>query len=133
MDPRIIKNDKQHKLAMAELARLMNEDPAAGTPEGDRLELFAMLIENYEKQRYPFARPDPLDAIRFRMEERGLRQKDLAPMLGGANRVSEVLSGKRSLTLAMVRAIHRVLDIPAELLVQEPRATYAVARRRQAG
>ena len=124
MNPRIIKSEQQHREALAEVERLAADDPAMGSPEGDRLELFAKLVEDYEKQKFSFARPDPLSAIRFRMEEQGLRQKDLAPILGGKNRVSEVLSGKRALTLGMVRSLSESLHIPAELLVREPAAPY---------
>ena len=124
MNPRIIKSEQQHREALAEVERLAADDPAMDSPEGDRLELLAKLVEDYEKQIFSFARPDPLSAIRFRMEEQGLRQKDLAPILGGKNRVSEVLSGKRALTLGMVRSLSESLHIPAELLVREPAAPY---------
>lgn len=124
MDPRIIKTEQQHGDVIAEIERLASDDPPMGSPEGDRLELLAKLVEDYEKQRFAFARPDPLSAIRFRMEEQGLRQKDLAVILGGKNRVSEVLSGKRALTLGMVRSLSETLHIPAELLVREPAAQY---------
>ena len=124
MNPRIIKSEQQHREALAEVERLAANDPAMGSAEGDRLELLAKLVEDYEKQKFSFARPDPLSAIRFRMEEQGLRQKDLAPILGGKNRVSEVLSGKRALTLGMVRSLSESLHIPAELLVREPAAPY---------
>lgn len=129
MHPRIIKTEQQHRDAVAEVERLAAEDPLMGSTEGDRLELLAKLVEDYEKQRFAFARPDPLSAIRFRMEEQGLRQKDLAPMLGGKNRVSEVLSGKRALTIGMVRSLSESLHIPAELLVREPAAPYGSNRR----
>ena len=124
MDPRIIKTEQQHLDAIAEVERLAAEDPPLGSADGDRLELLAKLVEDYEKQRFLFMRPDPLSAIRFRMEEQGLRQKDLALILGGKNRVSEVLSGKRALTLGMVRSLSESLHIPAELLVREPVAPY---------
>jgi HTH-type transcriptional regulator/antitoxin HigA len=123
MEPRIIKTEDQYRDYLAEVERLATEDPVPGTPEGDRLELLAKLVEDYEKERFKFDRPDPVDAIRFRMEEQGLRQKDLAPLLGGKNRVSEVLSHKRPLTLAMVRALSDQLRIPAELLIREPEPT----------
>lgn len=128
MQPRIIKTKAQHREALAEVERLVMDDPRLGTPDGDRLELFAKLVEDYEKERFPFARPDALSAIRFRMEERGLRQKDLAPVFGGKNRVSEVLSGKRALTLGMVRSLNYSLGIPTELLVREPELPYRVER-----
>ena len=128
MEPRIIKTKAQHREALAEVERLTIDDPRLGTPAGDKLELLAKLVEDYEKQRFPFARPDALSAIRFRMEERGLRQKDLATALGGKNRVSEVLSGKRALTLGMVRSLSQSLNISTELLVREPEAPYRIVR-----
>jgi HTH-type transcriptional regulator/antitoxin HigA len=122
MELKLIKTDGQYRTYVAEVERLATEDPLPGSPEGDRLELLAKLVEDYEKERFPFKRPDPVSAIRFRMEEQGLRQKDLAPILGGKNRVSEVLSYKRPLTLQMVRALSDSLRIPAELLIREPDA-----------
>lgn len=127
MEARIIKTRTQHRQALAEVERLAIDDPRLGTAGGDKLELLAKLVEDYEKERFPFAYPDALSAIRFRMEERGLRQKDLVTMLGGKNRVSEVLSGKRALTLGMVRALSDSLNIPAELLLREPAVPYRVA------
>ena len=128
MEARIIKTRAQHRQALAEMERLAMDDPRLGTAAGDKLELLAKLVEDYEKERFPFACPDALSAIRFRMEERGLAQKDLVTMLGGKNRVSEVLSGKRALTLRMVRSLSRSLNISAELLVREPAMPYRVAR-----
>ena len=128
MEARIIKTRTQHRQALAEVERLVIGDPRLGTPAGDKLELLAKLVEDYEKERFPFARPDALSAIRFRMEERGLRQKDLVTVLGGKNRVSEVLSGKRGLTLGMVRSLSQSLNIPAELLVREPAVPYRMVR-----
>lgn len=131
MEPKIIKTEEQYRAFAAEVERLAGDDPVTGTPTGDRLELLAKLVEDYEKERFKFERPDPVEAILFRMEEQGLRQKDLAPILGGKNRVSEVLSRKRPLTLAMVRALHESLRIPAELLVREPQARYRVRTKRK--
>lgn len=119
-EPKIIKTDEQYHAYLAEVDRLAADDPAPGTPEGDRLELLAKLVEDYEKERFPFERPDPIEAIRFRMEEQGLRQRDLAPLLGGRNRASEVLGRKRPLTVAAIRALSDALHIPADLLVREP-------------
>jgi len=119
IEPRIIKTETQYRAYLAEVDRLAAGDPVLGTTAGDRLELLAKLVEDYEKERFKFKRPDPIDAILFRMEEQGLRQKDLAPMLGGKNRVSEVLARKRPLTLSMVRALYDSLRIPAELLIRE--------------
>ena len=131
IEPRIIKTDERYRATLAEVERLAGDDPAPGTPDGDRLELLAKLVEDYEKERFKFERPDPVEAILFRMQEQGLRQKDLAPILGGKNRVSEVLSRKRPLTLGMVRALNESLNIPAELLVREPRASYSVRATRK--
>lgn len=124
MEPRIIKIEKQYRAALTEVERLAADDPVPGTTEGDRLELLAKLVEDYEKERFKFDRPDPVEAILFRMEEQGLRQKDIAEILGGKNRASEVLSRKRPLTLQMIRALHEKLAIPPELLIREPVAEY---------
>lgn len=138
LEPRIIKTEEQYRAYLAEVGGLAADDPAPGTPDGDRLELLAKLIGDYEKERFRFKRPDPIDAIRFRMEEQGLRQADLAPLLGGRNRVSEVLAGKRPLTVAAIRALSDALHIPAGLLVRESetapyRAKSARHPRRTAG
>ncbi len=119
LEPKIIKTDDQYRAYLAEVDRLAADDPAPGTTDGDRLELLAKLVEDYEKGRFQFKRPDPIEAIRFRMEEQGLRQIDLAPLLGGRNRVSEVLAGKRPLTVAAIRVLSDALHIPADLLVRE--------------
>ena len=134
LEPKIIKTEEQYRAYLAEVDRLASDDPAPGTAEGDRLELLAKLVEDYEKARFRFNRPDPIGAIRFRMEEQGLKQKDIAPLLGGKNRVSEVLAGKRPLTVAAIRALSDALHIPAALLVREPETVrYRVkSRRRQA-
>jgi HTH-type transcriptional regulator / antitoxin HigA len=117
---RIIKTDTQHHRYLAELGKLMNRDPAPESSAGARLELLAKLVEDYEKIRFPMQKPDPVEAILFRMEQQGLRQKDIAPLLGGKNRASEILSRKRPLTVPMIRALTEHLHIPAELLVREP-------------
>ncbi len=103
---------------MAYLETLMDAQP--GTPEEKKLELFAVLIETYEQATFPIGLPDPVSAIEFRMEQQGLKRKDLEPYLGSQSKVSEVLNGKRPLSLAMIRALHTGLDIPAEVLLQKP-------------
>lgn len=128
MEPRIIKTDEQYRRALGEVERLAAEDPDSDSAEGGRLELLAKLVEDYEKTRFKFRKPGPVEAILFRMEEQGLRQKDLAEILGGKNRASEVLAGKRSLTLPMIRALHEKLAIPPELLIREPDAQYGAER-----
>lgn len=112
----LIKTDDQYTAALNRLDALM--DAPAGTPEADELELLSLLIEKYEEQRHPRELPTVIEAIRFRMEQLSLRQKDLVPYIGSASRVSEVLNGKRSLTLSMMRALHEGLGIPAEVLMQ---------------
>lgn len=119
MDPRIIKDEQQHYDYLAEVARLTVTDPAIDSEDGMRLELLAKLVEDYERARFDIAKPDPIDAILFRMEQQALRQTDIADLFGGKNRASEVLSRKRPLTLAMIRNLHQHLAIPLELLVQE--------------
>lgn len=116
---RVIKSAADYEEALAEVERLVERDPAPGTPDADRLELLALLIQNYEARLAPARLPDPVEAIRFRMEQQGLTQRDLVPFIGSRGKVSEVLSGKRPLTLSMIRALHRGLSIPAESLLQE--------------
>ncbi len=124
MEPRIIKTDEQYQRYLREVERLAARDPDGDSQEGVRLELLAKLVEDYEKVRFPFRTPDPIDAIQFRMEEQGLRQKDIADLLGGKSRASEVLARKRPLTLPMIRALHEKLAIPSELLIREPVTSY---------
>jgi HTH-type transcriptional regulator/antitoxin HigA len=126
MEPRIIKSEEQYQLYLQQIEALALDDPPSDSPAGERLELLAKLVEDYEKARFEFARPDPIDAIRFRMEQQGLRQKDIAELLGGKNRASEVLARTRPLTLPMIRALYEHLDIPPTLLIREPRPAYGV-------
>lgn len=127
LEPRIIKTDAQYRRFRAEVERLGALDPDPGSRTGARLELLAMLVEMYERVRFAFARPDPIEALAFRMEQQGLRQKDIAPLLGGKNRASEVLSRKRPLTLPMIRSLYERLDIAPSLLIREPAAEYKVS------
>ena len=129
MELRIIKTQEQHRRYLEEARRLAKEDPEPDSTEGARLELLAKLIDDYERETFKFRKPDPIEAILFRMEEQGLRQADIAALVGGKNRASEILSRKRPLTLAMVRALHEKLGIPSELLIREPAAEYRVHRR----
>ena len=129
MDIRIIKTRQQFRRYLEEVDRLVALDPDPRTAEGARLELLAKLVEDYEKEHFTFGKPDPVEAILFRMEQQGLRQTDLAAIVGGKNRASEILSRKRPLTLAMIRALHEKLGIPSELLIQEPRAEYRFERK----
>ena len=131
MELRIIKTRAQYRRYLDEARRLARRDPDPGSAEGARLELLAKLVEDYEKERFKFRKPDPVEAIVFRMEEQGLRQKDIADLVGGKNRASEVLSRKRPLTLAMIRALHERLGIPSELLIRQPDAEYQVSAGRR--
>jgi HTH-type transcriptional regulator/antitoxin HigA len=115
MDIKPIRNAKQHQAALKEIERLWAAKP--GTAEHDRLEVFATLIEDYEEKHQPIFPPDPVSAIRFRMEQLDLDRKALEPSIGSRARVSEVLSGRRRLTLDMIRRLHRQLGIPAEVLL----------------
>ncbi len=120
MIPKVIKTEEEYEATLERIEALMDATP--GTPEGDELELLVTLVELYEENVYPIALPSPLTAIKFRMEQQGLKQKDLIPFLGSRSKVSEVLAGKRPLSLAMIRQLHTGLGIPAEVLLQEPGA-----------
>jgi len=120
-EPTVIKTDVQYREYVSEVGQLMALDPEPTSPEGKRLELLALLVETYEKEHYRIPPPNPVDAIMFRLEQQGLQQKDLVALIGSKGRVSEVLSGKRRLTVPMVRNLSVHLDIPASVLVGEPR------------
>jgi len=93
-------------------------DAAPKTPQGDELEVLGILIDNYEKQHFPIGLPDPIEAIKFRMEQLGYSQNDLAKQIGLKSRASEILSRKRKLTLEMIRQLHKGLNIPTDVLIQ---------------
>ncbi len=131
VDIRIIKTKQQYRRYLKEVDRLVPLDPDPRTAEGARLELLAKLVEDYEKEHFKFHKPDPVEMLLFRMQEQGLKQKDIADLVGGKNRASEVLSRKRPLTLAMIRALHEKLGIPSELLIREPAPEYKVQRRKK--
>lgn len=115
-DPRPLRKRKDHAAALAYVESLM--DARVNTPEADELDLWTTLIELYEDQHDALAPPDPIEAIRFRMEQEGLEPKDLVPFIGSRSRVSEVLCRRRPLSLAMIRALHANLGIPAEVLIR---------------
>lgn len=121
MDIRPIKTEADHEAALAEVERLWTAAPAS--PEADRLDVLVTLIQAYEEARHPIHPPDPIEAILFRMEQQELTRKDLEPFIGSRGRVSEVLNRTRSLTLPMIRRLHEGLGIPAEVLIQETRAS----------
>lgn len=117
MDIKPIKTRRDHHAAMKEIESLM--DAKAGSREGDRLDILVTLVEAYERQHFPLDLPDPVEAIKFAMEQKGLAAKDLVPYIGQTNRVYEVLNRKRPLTLAMVWKLHAGLGIPAESLIRQ--------------
>ncbi len=116
-----IRTDTDYEATLQRINLLMEAE--AETPEADELEVLATLVELYEEKHFPIGWPDPIEAIRFRMEQAGLSARDLIPLLGSRAKVSEVLSGKRSLTLQMIRALHEHLGIPAEVLLRQPGAS----------
>jgi HTH-type transcriptional regulator / antitoxin HigA len=116
MDIRPIKTERDYRRVMKEIDTLM--DAKADTPAGDRLDVLVTLAEAWEEKHYPIEAPDPVEAIQFAMEQRGLSRRDLEPYIGSRARVAEVLNHKRSLTLAMIRRLHEGLGIPAEVLIR---------------
>lgn len=114
-----IKTETDYAEALADIERLVDVDPAPGTADGDRLEILALLVRDYEAKTFPKTKPNPVEALRFRMEQQGLSPRDLVPLLGSRSKVSEILSGRRALTLSMIRALNRSLGIPAEVLLQD--------------
>jgi len=117
MRAKIIKTEEEYTGALAHVESLMEARP--GSPKEEELELWSLLVERYEQERFPIDLPDPVEAIKFRMEQEGLQQKDLVKYFPGKNRVSEVLNHKRPLSIGMIRALHRGLGIPAEVLLRE--------------
>ena len=118
MEIKPIKTKADHRAALKEIEALMAAE--SDTPEGERLDVLVTLVEAYERKHYRFDLPDPVEAIKFRMEQKGMTPKDLVPMIGRINRVYEVLSRKRPLTLAMIQRLHSKLGIPAESLIKQP-------------
>ncbi len=116
MNLKPIKTKKDYDKALKRLEIIFDARP--GTKEGDELDILAMLIEKYEEAHYPIEAPDPIEAIKFRMEQMGYKQKDLAEIIGYKGRVSEILNRKRKLTLEMIRSLHDKLNIPLESLFQ---------------
>jgi HTH-type transcriptional regulator / antitoxin HigA len=114
---RPIKNNRDYHEALKEIDRLM--DARSNTPEGDRLDVLVTLVDAWEEKHWPIDSPDPVAAILFAMEQRGLSRRDLEPFIGSRARVAEVLNHKRSLTLPMIRRLHDGLGIPAEVLIGE--------------
>lgn len=116
---RVIRNDEDHEAYLQRAYQLMQIDLKPNSVESDELEVLSILIENYEKQKYPIDAPNPIEAIKFRMEQMGLKRSELQKILGSRSRASEILSGKRKLSLNMIRKLQASLGISAETLIQE--------------
>jgi HTH-type transcriptional regulator/antitoxin HigA len=112
-----IHNERDLTEALARISELLERDPTPGTEEGDLLEILSTLVEAYEAKNYPIEKPDPIEAIKFRMDQLGIGVKDLVPLIGELNRVYEVLNKKRPLTLRMIRNLNEKLGIPAQILI----------------
>lgn len=125
MDIRPIRTEDDYKAALRELSAHFDHEPMPGTPDGDRFEILLTLVAAYEAKIYPVGLPDPVEAIKFRMDQAGLTPKDLVPAIGRLNRVYEVLNRKRPLTLAMIWNLHEKLGIPADCLIQPPKMKLA--------
>ena len=123
MDWKVIKTEKDYQKALKRLETIF--DSKKGSKNGDELELLSLLIDNYEKDKFPIDLPDPIEAIKFRMEQAGLTPKDLVPFIGRLNRVYEILNRKRPLTLNMIWKLNQKLGIPAECLIQPPKLPLA--------
>jgi len=120
MEIRPIHTEDDYKAVMREISAYFKNEPEPGTAEGDRFEILLTLAEAYETKHFPIDLPDPVEAIKFRMEQSGLTPKDLVPMIGRLNRVYEILNRKRLLTLPMIWKLHNQLGIPAESLIRPP-------------
>lgn len=120
-DLKPIRTEADYEAALAEVERLWGA--GSGTSDGDRLEILATLIDAYESERFPMDPPDPIDAIRFRIEQQGMSRKDLEELIGTRTRVAEVLNRRRALSINMIRRLHERLGISAEVLIRPTRKT----------
>ena len=116
MEIKPIKSDKDYNQALERLEKIF--DAKKGSPEGDELEVLGILVDQYENEHFPIGLPDPIEAIKFRMEQMGYNQNDLAKIVGLKSRASEILNKKRKLSLEMIRQLHDRLNIPTEVLIQ---------------
>ena len=130
MKPKVIKTQAQYEATLARIEAIFDAKP--GTAKGDELELLLLVVESYEDKAYPIELPDPIEALRFRMEQAGLKPKDLIPYMGSKSKVSEVLSGQRPLSLTMIRKLVAGLHLPAEVALRETKAPPA-RRTKSAG
>ena len=122
---RPIKNKKQYKTYLSRAYDLMQKDLKVNSPEMDELELLSIIIEKYEEDKMPIDAPHPIEAIKFRLDQLGLKRSALTDIIGSKSRVSEIFSGKRKLSLSMIRRLNEKLEIPAEILIKE----YALGAR----
>jgi HTH-type transcriptional regulator/antitoxin HigA len=129
MSPKVIKTAAEHEAALAHVENLMDAEP--GTVAEAELELWSVLIEKYEDEHFPIENPDPVSAIRFRMEQKGLTQTDLARIIHSKSKVSEILNRRRPLSLNMIRSFHAGLGIPTDILVQPVRIRTLARRNRK--
>lgn len=123
MNIRPIHTDQDYRAALKSVSLLFDNEPQPGTPEGDYFDVMITLIEAYEARQFPLDLPNPIEAIKFRMEQSGLSAADLAPAIGRTNRVYEVLNGKRALTLPMIWKLHQLFGIPAESLIKPTKSS----------
>ena len=124
---KLIKTEQDHEQALSRLMALMDLDPKPDTAAGDELDVLALLIEKYEQEVFPMDVPDPIEAIKFRMDQQGLIKKDLIPYFGSASKVTEVLNGTRNLSINMIRKLSEGLGISADILIKEPCQKKAVS------
>ena len=118
MEIKAIRTEANYRAALQEVSALVDLDPAVDSPDGERLEVMGALVQAYEAKHYPIDPPDPIEAIKFRMDQAGMTVKDLVPYIGSLNRVYEVLSYKRPLSLNMIRRLSEGMHIPAEVLIR---------------
>ena len=123
MNIKPIKSEEDYTATLIQIEKLMDAQP--NTPQMDELEVLTTLVEAYEAQHYVVDAPDPIEAIKFRMEQEGLKQKDLVNIVGSKSRVSEILNKKRKLTIEMIRNLHKQLHIPVESLFLDYKTSYA--------
>jgi HTH-type transcriptional regulator/antitoxin HigA len=117
MNIKPIKTEEDNRAALARISEIFDAEP--NTPEGDELDVLATLVEAFEEAHYPIAPPDPIEAIKFRMEQQGLEDRDLVPFLGQRSRVTEIMNRQRRLSISMIRKLHEGLKIPLDSLVKE--------------
>lgn len=125
MEIKAIRTEPDYLAALQEVSALIDLDPSVESTEGERLDVLGTLVQAYEAKHYAIDPPDPIEAIKFRMDQSGMTVKDLVPYIGPLNRVYEVLSYKRSLSLSMIRRLSDGLHIPAEVLIREPESIAA--------